>query len=319
MDPRRRLRLITLPLGLTLTACAHGPSGLEPPAPQAAAAAPPTAPAPRPAGSPNGGPVPYAQAWGAPPAAPVRSAALAPAPAQPAAAAADADRLEGGLRVFAWRHGRVFPVRTAPLRVTTLALEPGETLIETAAGDTVRWQIGETTSGAAGEARPLVLIKPLTAGLATNLVLTTSRRVYLVDLSSAARGFDPAVSWTYPPPPPVARDEAAGAAVDRLPEPAAVSAGRYALSHRGRRPAWTPQAVFDDGRRTYIAFPSVLDRGPAPLLFVLDEGGKPVLANYRQAGAMFIVDRLLDRAELRLGERRPAVVRITRLAEGGGR
>jgi type IV secretion system protein VirB9 len=249
--------------------------------------------------------VPYAAAWG--------GAALATAGREeptaaglPAAQPAE-DRTEGAMRILRYAPGRIYAVKAAPLRVTTLNLEAGETLIDKAAGDTVRWQIGETTSGSGAQARTLVLIKPLTAGLATNMVLTTSRRVYLLDLASSARGFDPAVAWSYPQEPTTPSG---------LPpsEPAFRIAGtRYQVEPKGRPPSWTPRAVFDDGRRTYIAFPPGLDREPAPVLLVEDAEGRPGLANYRLIGDLIVVDRLFHRAELRLGRRRPAVVRIIRL------
>jgi len=95
---------------------------------------------------------------------------------------AETDAVVGGVRVFAWVPGRVYEVRTAPLRVTVLTLGPGEAVTAKAAGDTVRWQIGESTSGEGAGVRSHVMIKPLQTGLETNLVLTTSQRVYLLTL-----------------------------------------------------------------------------------------------------------------------------------------
>ena len=62
--------------------------------------------------------------------------------------------------------------------MTDIALQPGENLVAVAAGDTVRWVIGDTTSGTGADKRTHVLVKPFTAGLATNLVITTDRRSY---------------------------------------------------------------------------------------------------------------------------------------------
>ena len=50
----------------------------------------------------------------------------------------------------------------------------------------------------------------------------------------------------------------------------------------------------------------------APALFVR-AGAELQLVNYRQADGVLIVDRLFDEAELRLGDRRPQIVRIRRL------
>jgi type IV secretion system protein VirB9 len=237
-----------------------------------------------------------------------------------AAAPSHRDRFEGGIQVFAWEAGRVFEVWTAPLRVTTLTLGEGETVIAKAAGDTVRWQIGEAASGEGPARRTHVMLKPLERGLETNLVLTTNRRVYLIDLKSGPPdGFNAAVAWTPTPTrEAVPATTALEAPVDlRVADPVVMPEGpldaRYRLEPQGRRPRWTPSAVFNDGRRTFIAFDADLQVDEAPALFVIAANGEAQLANYRQAGGLFIVDRVFDRAELRLGDRRPQVVRIRRL------
>ncbi|MAL55683.1 MULTISPECIES: TrbG/VirB9 family P-type conjugative transfer protein [Brevundimonas] len=252
------------------------------------------------------------------PAAPALTGRRAIAEANSAASAPSrSDRFQGGVQIFAWEPGRVFEVWTAPLRVTTLTLGAGETLIAKAAGDTVRWQIGEVASGEGPDRRVHVLIKPLERGLETNLVLTTNQRVYLVDLrSGAADAFNAAVAWDSAPTGVVEAGPAAVALQPamRVPDAVVMPEGpldaRYRLEPQGRRPRWTPSAVFHDGRRTFIAFPADLQVDEAPALFAIAPDGEAQLVNYRQAGGLFIVDRVLDRAELRLGDRRPQVVRI---------
>jgi type IV secretion system protein VirB9 len=229
-----------------------------------------------------------------------------------------ADGFVGGVQVFAWSPGRVFEVWTAPLRVTTLTLGEGETLVSKAAGDTIRWQIGEVASGTGTARRTHVLLKPLERGLETNLVLTTNRRVYLLDLKSgAADAFNAAIAWDEP------ASSAAGAGAeepkgaDPLVTPQGPLDARYRIEPLGRRARWTPSSVFDDGARTFIAFDADLQVGEAPVLFVLAPDGEAQMVNYRQQGGLFVVDRLFDRAELRLGDRRPQVVRIHRLTGAG--
>jgi type IV secretory pathway VirB9-like protein len=46
---------------------------------------------------------------------------------------------------------------------------------------------------------------------------------------------------------------------------------RYAIT--SDNPAWRPQRVFDDGAKVYIEFPSSLDQGEAPPLFVIGPQG----------------------------------------------
>lgn len=235
-----------------------------------------------------------------------------------ARAASRADSFVGGVQIFAWSPGRVFEVWTAPLRVTTLTLGEGETVVSKAAGDTVRWQIGETTSGAGAGERTHVLLKPLQRGLETNLVLTTSRRVYFLELRSGdADSFNAAVAWDAAPAETLADRPPGHDGEIRIPDPVAAPQGpldaRYRIEPRGRRPRWTPTSVFNDGQRTFITFDADLQIDEAPALFVVAPDGEAQMVNYRQSEGLYIVDRVFDRAELRLGDRRPQVVRIQRL------
>lgn len=47
-------------------------------------------------------------------------------------------------------------------------------------------------------------------------------------------------------------------------------------------------------------------------MFLVDGKGEASLVNYRVNGRFYVVDRLFDAAELRLGLKRQDVVRITR-------
>jgi P-type conjugative transfer protein TrbG len=232
------------------------------------------------------------------------------------------DAFVGGVQVFAWSPGRVFEVWTAPLRVTTLTLGPGEALVTKAAGDTVRWQIGEAVSGEGGARRVHVMLKPLERGLETNLVLTTNRRVYLIELRSGGTdAFNAAVAWDDPDPgllgpEPVAAPLTEPAVATPIVAPDGPLDGRYRIEPRGRRPRWTPTSVFNDGRRTFITFDPDMQVDEAPALFVLSPDGENQMVNYRQIGGLFVVDRVFDQAELRLGDRRPQVVRLRRLTGG---
>lgn len=326
MDPRRLLTP-TFATAALLAGCASLQGGATPagaePAPEAASALVENAPVlvVEPSVSPTE--VPYLKARLA--SVPIVEAArdgpsgraAIAAANQAARAASRADGFVGGVQVFAWSPGRVFEVWTAPLRVTTLTLGEGETLVSKAAGDTVRWQIGEVVSGAGASRRTHVLLKPMERGLETNLVLTTSHRVYLLDLKSGGPdAFNAAIAWDAPAGVSGPAPEES-AAPDVAASPEGVIDARYRIEPRGRRARWTPSSVFNDGRRTFIAFDAGLEVDEAPVLFVLTPDGEAQMVNYRQQGGLFVVDRLFDRAELRLGDRRPQVVRLVRLAGAG--
>jgi len=79
----------------------------------------------------------------------------------------------------------------------------------------------------------------------------------------------------------------------------------------GDSPNWRPIRVFDDGKKVFIQFPKTVSVSEAPPLFVTDKKGKQSkLVNYRVRGEYYIVDRLFDAAELRLGEKDQIIVRI---------
>jgi len=84
-----------------------------------------------------------------------------------------------------------------------------------------------------------------------------------------------------------------------------------------KSPRWQPLRVFDDGLKTYIQFPVNMAATDAPPLFLVGPGGKAELVNYRYLNGYYVVDRLIDVAELRLGEKPQQVVRISRTGSKG--
>ncbi|HEY1146212.1 MAG TPA: P-type conjugative transfer protein TrbG [Allosphingosinicella sp.] len=215
--------------------------------------------------------------------------------------------------VYPWWDTAVYHLAAAPERVSDIALQPGETLIAVAAGDTARWVIGDTTSGSGATRRTHILVKPAASGLRTNLVITTDRRVYHVELASGERAMT-SIAWTYPQDELLAlqKQEAALAAAEPVAASVAVERLNFNYAIDGDAPAWRPIRAFDDGAQVFIEFPPSMAAGDAPPLFVLGGSGKAELVNYRKRGLYYVVDRLFDAAELRLGEKRQHVVRIIR-------
>lgn len=222
-------------------------------------------------------------------------------------------------RTYVFVEGAIYAVRTSPGRVTDIALQPGEVLGAVASGDTARWVIGDTISGSADAVRPHVLIKPIAAGLSTNLIITTDRRVYHLTISSDADGAMSSVTWSYPQDALMAlkqKDAAARAAVPGV-SGIAIDELRFDYTITGDEPSWRPLRVFDDGRQTFIQFPASIAAGEAPPLFLVGEAGEATLVNYRMRGRYYVVDRLFDLAELRLGAKDQEIVRIRRIADAG--
>ncbi|WP_077148016.1 P-type conjugative transfer protein TrbG [Sphingopyxis sp. KK2] len=218
----------------------------------------------------------------------------------------------GALQVYPYSDGALYRLYAAPERITDIALQPGETLISVAAGDTARWTVGDTTSGSGEGRRTHILVKPFSAGLRTNLVITSDRRVYHLELESRASGAMAALSWSYPQEALVALRAEQGAERAAAPVASGLAVERlnfnYAIS--GDEPVWRPLRAFDDGRQTFIEFPPSIGVGEAPPLFVIGDEGEAQLVNYRVAGRYYVVDRIFEAAELRLGGKKQKVVRI---------
>lgn len=231
------------------------------------------------------------------------------------------------IQVYPYTPGSLYQVYTAPDQVTDIALERGERLTSVSAGDTNRWTVGDTVSGLGANEQVHILVRPIAANLSTNAVITTTRRTYYLDLKSFVGTYMAAVSWRYPRPlgsapgvhngiknilTPAANKtrvrQSSTKIADIIPKAENM---RFDYDIKGDTPNWRPIRVFDDGKKVFIQFPKSISVSEAPPLFVTDKKGKKSkLVNYRVKGEYYIVDRLFDAAELRLGEKDQTIVRI---------
>ncbi|MFZ2869710.1 P-type conjugative transfer protein TrbG [Zavarzinia compransoris] len=227
------------------------------------------------------------------------------------------DGFVNAVQVYPFTDGALYQVYAAPGRISDIALQPGEQLAGTgpiAAGDTVRWIIGDTESGMAESKRIHILVKPIRADIATNLVINTDRRTYHVELQATPSTYMASVSWSYPQDELLAlrrRNDAADA-VRPVAEGIDIAALNFRYAIEGDTPPWRPLRAFDDGRQVYIEFPAGIGQGEMPPLFVVGADGGAELVNYRVRGRHMIVDRLFAAAELRLGAEPQQKVRIVR-------
>jgi P-type conjugative transfer protein TrbG len=213
------------------------------------------------------------------------------------------------MQVYPFVDGALYQVYAAPGQVTDIALQDGEQLVGSgpvAAGDTVRWIIGDTESGTAAAKKVHILVKPTRPEVITNLVINTDRRTYHMELRSTERTYMASVSWIYPQDQLIAlrRQNALADAAAPVETNLDINNLRFRYAIEGDTPPWRPLHAFDDGKKVYIEFPRGIAQGEMPPLFVVGAEGKTSdLVNYRVHGNHMIVDRLFAAAELRLGER----------------
>ena len=213
------------------------------------------------------------------------------------------------IQQYPYTEGALYQVYAKPGQVTDIALQEGEQLVGTgpvAAGDTVRWMIGDTVSGVGPTARVHILVKPVRPDITTNLIINTDRRTYHIELRANPSVYMASVSWVYPQDQLIALRQARAEAERAAPVAAGMdlSALNFRYAIEGDRPDWRPLRAFDDGARVFIEFPENVAQGELPPLFVIGPRGEAELVNYRVTGRYMIVDRLFGAAELRLGGRR---------------
>ncbi len=264
-------------------------------------------------------------------------------PKQRISAANEAARMQpvrdgfiNAVQVYPFALGALYQVYAAPGQVTDIALQPGETLVGSgpvAAGDIVRWIIGDTESGAGATRQVHILVKPTRPDLQTNLVINTNLRTYHLELRSTEKTYMASVSWQYPADQLIAlrRQNAKAAETQAVASGIDISKINFRYRIEGDSAPWRPLRAFDDGSKVYIEFPSGIGQGEMPPLFVIGGSGNSELVNYRARQNYYVVDRLFAAAELRLGDKdtqkrvrivrtdgRPATAKRTALFSSGG-
>ncbi len=226
------------------------------------------------------------------------------------------DGYVNAVQVYPFTRGALYRLYAAPEQVSDIALQPGENLVAVSAGDTVRWVVGDTTSGTGDDKQVHVLVKPVAPDLKTNLVITTDRRAYHLEMESTKGTYMASVSWHYPNDELIAlqrqNQQASEAEATVVAEGLTLDRLRFRYEITGDNPPWRPLRAFDDTHKVYIEFPRRIDQGEAPPLFVIGPEGGAELVNYRVRGNYYIVDRLFAAAELRLGQDPQEIVRISR-------
>ena len=216
-----------------------------------------------------------------------------------------------GAVIFAYQN-YIPKVICRPMRVTSIILQPGEIVTGVFPGDSVRWTFVPGKSGQPGNEQIHVIVKPLMEDISTNLVINTDRRTYNIDLiSSNSTQFMPSVSFSYPADTMAAWDtfitdkQRERSTTTLLTEGYKINPEDLHFNYeiRGKDDIrWKPIRVWDDGVKTYIQFPSqsTIKSIEAPV-FVVFEGKRELLVNYRVVRDMFIVDKVFKKAGLIAG------------------
>lgn len=205
----------------------------------------------------------------------------------------------------------------APDRVCDMALKPGEKVIGVpSAGNTQMWEIFQGESMVGDKKQIHVVVKPRDVNLNHNLIVRTDQRTYHIDLVSRADGeYMGQVAFYYP----VDMAEAWGTKKEEKEAAGRKEAGNniaelnvdmtkvdlnYIIT--GGDEKIRPVTVFNDGSKTFLQMPYLVNVMEAPVFVVVNKDGRKVLTNFKpiktDTGTWLIVDRLFEQGALLLGK-----------------
>ncbi len=189
---------------------------------------------------------------------------------------------------------QVVQLQAAPGYQITVALNPDERIESIALGDGGAWQASANKRG------DYLFIKPLSAGVTTNMVVITDVRMYAFELVPAYGPMETlpfAVRFTYPDSAPLAATGAAAPAET-------VTAGRYRLS--GDK-LLRPSAMADNGVQTEIEWPA---SATLPAIYAVGDDGAEVLATGQVRDGRIVVDRIARKFIFRQDRRVATALRM---------
>lgn len=201
--------------------------------------------------------------------------------------------------VFSFAPDQLYKIYCRTGYLTDIELHRGEKVSFVGGGDTSAWAINSTTV----DGTPHIYIKPIVKTSTTNIIITTDKRSYQL-IVCTSDWYNPMVRWVYGQEEhelqvkQAAKDDATITDKLNVLNPENLNFG-YNTKVKGSAKA--PKMVFDDGEKTYIRFEKTTRKLPA--LFIREKGHKTVsLANFKVRHNTYILDRLIDAAELRFNE-----------------
>lgn len=190
---------------------------------------------------------------------------------------------------------QVIQLQAAPGYQVTVALNPDERVESIALGDNNAWQVTANKRG------DYLFVKPVSAGVTTNMVVLTDMRMYAFELVPAYGPMENlpfAVRLTYP----AAASATATATAD--PASAAPAAGRYKL---GGDRLLRPSAMADDGVRTEIEWPA---SASLPAIYAIGDDGRETLVTGNVRDGRIVVDSIAKKFLFRRDRRTATATRF---------
>lgn len=195
-----------------------------------------------------------------------------------------------------------------PTNLCDIELQANEEIQGIVIGDSVHWNEGDNGlpivySGTGKNIIPHVVLKPSSPNLETSLMITTSKRTYMIKLKSSNNNFLARAGFYYPgemvqkyeiSKPKKNTNSGSGLPLININN----LNYRYLLSDKDYD--WKPLQVFDDGVSVFIQFPDSVATRNLPAVCILDEASdeKCEMVNFRFNDHYYVIDKLFKKAKL---------------------
>ncbi|MBY0380042.1 MAG: P-type conjugative transfer protein TrbG [Burkholderiales bacterium] len=220
--------------------------------------------------------------------------------------------------VVRFPYGEYQPTVTCkPLNLCDIELQAGEDIQGILIGDSIRWNDGDqgipvVYSGSANKLVPHLVLKPSQSGLETTLMVTTSKRTYMIKLRSANFGFVGRSGFYYPHEEMVnyslstsqIKKKSESITHELNPAVQKVLSGSSKLNYNyiieDKSYNWRPIQAFDDGISVFIKMPTSIDSKNLPSICIINNNDYShcELVNFRYVDNFYIIDKLFDKAKL---------------------
>lgn len=205
--------------------------------------------------------------------------------------------------------GQSIDIVCAVMQVCDIELQMGEEVNSIHIGDAARWKIEPAVTGYGASQIQHIIVKPLDVGLQTNLLVTTNRRTYHMNLKSHRKELMPEISFVYPEDAILKFKNINQKRENYVANNTISSTNEYLgdLDFNYKIDGdndikWKPIRVYNNGQKTIIQLAENTKNDVIPSLLVLDkQSDKETLVNYRFINSKYIVDAVFDSAMLIMG------------------
>lgn len=205
------------------------------------------------------------------------------------------------LRTVQFDPSVVTPLRAKRGFVTQVLLGPGEVIIDKRGGDADGWEVTDIPNS------PMLTVKPRLSANNSNLIVTTSQRVYVISLLVLPDHSPCSGNWqlifNIPAPPVLAviretPQMAAAALKQALKDVPAPRNWNYSMQPLPGSEDITPNEIYDDGRFTFIRFSGNRE---LPSVFRVTSDGEEVIVDRHMKGRdLMVIHEMGRRFVLRL-------------------